>query len=105
VALAGYDLTEGETASLKAIDFETMDSFAGVLDERVSKRMLGTSSSPGNFGRARLPFEERRPVGSNARRDARSINSQNEARLNVQDDVGAKTLEGSFCLASFACER
>jgi hypothetical protein len=37
VALAGYDLTEGETASLKAIDFETMDSFAGVLDERVSK--------------------------------------------------------------------
>jgi len=37
VALAGYDLTAGEMASLKAIDFETMDSFAGVLDERVSK--------------------------------------------------------------------
>ena len=37
VALAGYDLTASEIASLKAIDFETMDSFAGVLDDRVSK--------------------------------------------------------------------
>ena len=35
--LAGYDLTEEEIASLKAIDFETMESFAGTLDERISK--------------------------------------------------------------------
>jgi hypothetical protein len=35
--LAGFELTEVEIAGLKAIDVETMDSFAGALDERISK--------------------------------------------------------------------
>jgi hypothetical protein len=35
--LAEYDLTEEEVAALRAIDFETMESFAGTLDERISK--------------------------------------------------------------------
>ena len=35
--LAGYDLSEEEVAALKAIDAETMESFAGTLDERISK--------------------------------------------------------------------
>ena len=35
--LAGYELTDAEIAELKAIDFETMESFAGTLDERISK--------------------------------------------------------------------
>ena len=35
--LAGYELTEEETAALRAIDFETMESFAGILEERISK--------------------------------------------------------------------
>ena len=35
--LAEYDLTDEETVALKAIDFETMESFAGTLDERISK--------------------------------------------------------------------
>ena len=38
--LAGFDLTEEEVAALKAIDFETMESFAGTLDERISKMKL-----------------------------------------------------------------
>ena len=38
--LAGYDLTEEEVAGLRAIDFETMESFAGTLDERISKMKL-----------------------------------------------------------------
>ena len=36
-ALAGYELTEMEVAALKAIDVETLESFAGTLDERISK--------------------------------------------------------------------
>jgi hypothetical protein len=35
--LSEYELTEEEVASLQAIDFETMESFAGTLDERISK--------------------------------------------------------------------
>lgn len=35
--LADYELTEEEVAALRAIDFETMESFAGTLDERISK--------------------------------------------------------------------
>ncbi len=35
--LGEYNLTEGEVAALKAIDFETMESFAGTLDDRISK--------------------------------------------------------------------
>jgi hypothetical protein len=36
-ALEGYELTEEEMGALKAIDAETMESFAGDLDERISK--------------------------------------------------------------------
>ena len=36
-ALAAYELTEMEVAALKAIDVETLESFAGTLDERISK--------------------------------------------------------------------
>ena len=42
-ALAEYDLTEEETTALRAIDFETMESFAGTLDERISKTYLMTT--------------------------------------------------------------
>ena len=35
--LAGFDLTEEEVAALKAIDAESLQSFAGSLDERISK--------------------------------------------------------------------
>jgi hypothetical protein len=38
--LGGYDLTEEEMAALKAIDAETLESFAGTLDERISKAMI-----------------------------------------------------------------
>jgi hypothetical protein len=38
--LADYELTEEEVAALKAIDLETMESFAGTLDERISKMIL-----------------------------------------------------------------
>lgn len=39
-ALEGYELTEAETAALKGIDAETMDAFAGDLDERISKAFI-----------------------------------------------------------------
>jgi hypothetical protein len=39
-ALEGHELTEGEVAALKAIDAETMESFAGSLDERISKMYI-----------------------------------------------------------------
>jgi len=39
-ALEGYELTEAETAALKGIDAETMESFAGDLDERISKAFI-----------------------------------------------------------------
>ena len=39
-ALAGYELTEVEIAALKAVDAETMESFAGSLDERISKSLI-----------------------------------------------------------------
>ena len=44
-ALGGYDLTQEEVAALKAIDAETMESFAGTLDERISKAFIA-----GGFG-------------------------------------------------------
>jgi len=37
LALADYDLTPEELASLNAIDYETMDDMAGTLDDRMSK--------------------------------------------------------------------
>jgi hypothetical protein len=36
-ALSGYELTESEMAALKNVDAETLESFAGTLDERISK--------------------------------------------------------------------
>jgi hypothetical protein len=36
-ALSGYELTEAEIAALRNVDAETMESFAGTLDERISK--------------------------------------------------------------------
>jgi hypothetical protein len=39
-ALEGYELTEEEMAALKAIDAETMESFAGDLDERISRALM-----------------------------------------------------------------
>jgi hypothetical protein len=39
-ALARYELTEVEIAALKATDAETMESFAGTLDERISKMLV-----------------------------------------------------------------
>lgn len=36
-ALSGYELTEAEIAALKNVDAETLESFAGTLDERISK--------------------------------------------------------------------
>lgn len=35
--LAGYELTEDEMAALKSIGVESLESFAGSLDERISK--------------------------------------------------------------------
>jgi hypothetical protein len=75
VALAGYDLTEGETASLKAIDFETMDSFAGVLDERVSKATaLGLLSAVSGQASA----------ASQAAHSAASLSAQQMAALSAE---------------------
>jgi hypothetical protein len=48
-ALEGYELTEEEVAALKAIDAETMESFAGDLDERIS-RMLIAGAGFGDAG-------------------------------------------------------
>ncbi len=39
-ALTGYDLTAQETANLKSIDAESMESLAGGLDERISKAFI-----------------------------------------------------------------
>ena len=50
-ALAGYELTEVEVAALKAIGAETMESFAGTLDERISKALIAAG-----FGGAGSPW-------------------------------------------------
>jgi hypothetical protein len=36
-ALSGYELTDAEIAALRNVDAETLESFAGTLDERISK--------------------------------------------------------------------
>lgn len=47
-ALAGYDLTQDEIAQLRALDFEAMESFAGALDNRISKAsVMGLLSALG----------------------------------------------------------
>jgi hypothetical protein len=52
--LAGYELTEEEMVALKAIDAETMESFAGALDERISKAFVvagfGGGGSDAQYG-------------------------------------------------------
>lgn len=39
-ALSGYDLTEDEIAALKATDTESLETFVGTLDERISKARI-----------------------------------------------------------------
>jgi hypothetical protein len=39
-ALSGYDLSETESAALKSLDAETLDSVAGPVDERLSKSLV-----------------------------------------------------------------
>jgi len=39
-ALEGYELTDAEVEALKSVDVETMESFAGALDERISKAFI-----------------------------------------------------------------
>jgi hypothetical protein len=63
-ALAGYDLTEEEIAGLKSIDAETLESVAGPLEERLSKKWFvgpgggvpGGAKAPGK--RLGGPIEE-----------------------------------------------
>lgn len=45
--LAGYELTEEEIVALKAMDADTVESFAGALDERISKAMVLAGLGPG----------------------------------------------------------
>lgn len=52
-ALEGYELTEEEVAALKTIDTETVESFAGSLDERISKVFL---QFDGGVGGLRFPW-------------------------------------------------
>ena len=65
-ALAGYELTEEEVATLKGIDAETMESLAGTLDERISKAvtMVGVSLEGGAEGLGDVPLD--RPTGMQA---------------------------------------
>ncbi len=62
-ALEGYELTEEEVAALKVIDAETMESFAGGLDERISKAHLQFAGGVGGLGapktRGMTPGKER----------------------------------------------
>lgn len=59
VALAGYELTDQETAMLKAIDAETLESFAGTLDDRISKSLVigftPEDAAPGVAKKAAIP--------------------------------------------------
>jgi hypothetical protein len=56
-ALAGYELTEDEIAALKSVDAETMESFAGSLDERISKAFVAGLLAGGGVGRVGAPAE------------------------------------------------
>ncbi len=56
--LGGYELTEAEVAALKSIDAETMESFAGSLDERISKALaigIYAGFASGGAGEAGAP--------------------------------------------------
>lgn len=47
-ALAGYDLTAAESATLAAMGVETLGVFAGALDQRISKSLaIGTMREDG----------------------------------------------------------
>lgn len=47
-ALAGYDLTGEESAALKAMNVEALESFAGILDQRISKSVpIGAMAEDG----------------------------------------------------------
>ncbi len=52
-ALTGYDLTTVELAALRAIDFETLDAFAGILDERVAMFSALKPTDPPHLPRLR----------------------------------------------------
>lgn len=57
--LAGYELTEVEVAALKAIDLETLESFASTLDDRVSKAdFMGVISGLGGLWAGTTPDME-----------------------------------------------
>jgi hypothetical protein len=53
--LAGFELTEEEVAALRALDVEAIASFAGALDERISKAVAPFSEAGGGgSGRIRM---------------------------------------------------
>lgn len=54
-ALSGYELTEAEIAALRNVDAETMESFAGTLDERISKAfVIGIYAGMASAGEAEM---------------------------------------------------
>lgn len=48
--LAGYGLSDVEMTALKAVDAETLESFAGVLEDRISKSLPIGVTPEGFFG-------------------------------------------------------
>ncbi len=57
-ALGGYELAEEEIAALKSVDAETMESFAGTLDERISKAFVVMSGGGASRGPGKPEIEE-----------------------------------------------
>ena len=59
-ALEGFELVGEEVAALKSIDTETMESFAGSLDERISKSWI---AGAGFASRGSIITERRKRLG------------------------------------------
>ena len=49
-ALSDYSLTDGEMVALKSVDAETLESFAGALDDRISKSLMAFAYDGDSLG-------------------------------------------------------
>lgn len=81
--LAGYQLYDDEIAALRAIDFEFIESFAGALNQRISRAfMFGVQS-----GLAQSHAAAHMPAATDASRIAAADSAAEVARHTCIDDV------------------
>lgn len=85
-ALTGYDLTGYELLKLNALDFESMESFAGVLDDRISKAFTFASLAQASTMAASAAADQAATVAAQQAASVAAARLRHEGRLDPRPD-------------------